>query len=118
MKLVRRRGRFWQEACQETQGGIAAIMVILGNLWLCRRPHGVRRFLEWFDTRDQSFFPPHPDPLPVGEGTAVELVVNNPARLIPRCAASDSPSPRSPIPLTPDPSPIGWERGTAGRGPG
>ena len=33
-------------------------------------------------------------------------------------AASGSPSPHSPTALTPDPSPIGWERGTAGEGRG
>src|SRR5439155_14917381 len=62
--------------------------------------------------------PPHPDPLPVGEGTALEHIANNQARLLLHHEDNVSPSPHSPITLTPDPSPIGWERGTGGRGPG
>ena len=51
---------------------------------------------------------PHPAPLPPGEGTAVEPTANHQAGLIPRRAANVSPSPRSPITLTPGPSPIGY----------
>ena len=58
-----------------------SVIVILGNLRLCRRTQGVGRF------------PPHPDPLPVGEGTAVEPVANHHARLILHRAAKVSPSP-------------------------
>src|SRR5437588_12634484 len=39
------------------------------------------------------WFPPHPAPLPVGEGTAVEPIANHPAGLILRRAANVSPSP-------------------------
>src|SRR6266511_1204866 len=37
---------------------------------------------------------PHPNPLPQGEGTAVEPIANNQARLVLRRAANDSPSPQ------------------------
>src|SRR2546430_1511098 len=44
------------KAAVQLRGEMSLFIMILGNLRLCRRTHGVRRFREWSDTRDQSLY--------------------------------------------------------------